>query len=182
MHHLTPQVGGFVGATTCGHPPTAARLYLIDSKPIPLCHSVRQGRVRLLRNEGAYFGKTGKGWFFGFKLHPLRHIGRRVLNRILTPGNWDDREPALALVQSVDGGVTIGDLGYRGPDCAARLAEDAQMLLITRDQVPTHKSLLSQVWQKFIDRVFSRSWHGLWNTIQLKVLHYNLVHGGVLSA
>ncbi len=66
------------------------------------------------------------------------------------------------------------------------------MLLLTPAQVPTHKFLLSQVrqgiettfsqlWRKFVDRVFSRSWHGLWNTIQLKVLFYNLVHAGVLT-
>jgi hypothetical protein len=29
--------------------------------------------------------------------------------------------------------------------------------------------------------VFSRSWLGLWNTIQLKVIHYNLCHAGLLS-
>lgn len=192
VHRLLPHVSGLL-ATTCTHPPTAARLYLVDSKPIPLCESIRHGRVRLLRDEGAYFGKTSKGWFFGFKLHVLRHISGRVLNLILTPGNWDDREPALALVQSVDGGVLLGDLGYRGAECAARLAEEAEMLLITRDQVPAHKFLLSQVrqeiettlsqlWRKFVDRVFSRSWHGLWNALQLKVLYYNLVHAGLVSA
>lgn len=192
LHQLLPHVGSLL-ATTCTHPATAARLYLIDSKPIPLCQPVRHGRVRLLRDEGAYFGKTSKGWFFGFKLHLLRHIDGRVLNIILTPGNWDDRDPALVLVQSVDGGVTLGDLGYRGAEWVARLAEDAAMLLLTRDQVPTHKFLLSQVrqgiettfsqlWRKFVDRVFSRSWHGLWNTIQLKVLYYNLVHAAVVSA
>jgi hypothetical protein len=192
LHCLLPQVSGLL-ATTCAHPPTAARLYLVDSKPIPLCESIRHGRVRLLRDEGAYFGKTSKGWFFGFKLHLLRHISGRVMNLILTPGNWDDRDPALALVQSVDGGILLGDLGYRGPDCATRLAEDAEMLLITRDQVPAQKFLLSQVrqgiettfsqlWWKFVDRVFSRSWQGLWNTIQLKVLYYNLVHAGFVSA
>ena len=67
------------------------------------------------------------------------------------------------------------------------------MLLITRDRAPAQKFLLSQVrqgiettfsqlWWKFLDRVFSRSWRGLWNTIQLKVLFYNLLHAGVLSA
>jgi hypothetical protein len=29
--------------------------------------------------------------------------------------------------------------------------------------------------------VHSRSWAGLWTTIKLKLLHYNLVHAGVLS-
>lgn len=114
------------------------------------------------------------------------------MNLILTPGNWDDRAVALALVHNVDGGVTLGDLGYRGPECATGLAEEAEMLLITRDRAPAHKVLLSQVrqgiettfsqlWWKFVDRVFSRSWQGLWNTIQLKVLFYNLTHAGVLS-
>jgi hypothetical protein len=192
LPHLMPHVGRLL-ATTCSLGAPAVRLYLIDSKPIPLCQPIRHGRVRLLRDEGAYFGKTSKGWFFGFKLHLLRHIDGRVLNISLTPGNWDDREPALRLVQGIDGGVTVGDLGYRGPECAARLAEDAEMLLITRDQAPAHKFLLSQVrqqiettfsqlWRKFIDRVCSRSWHGLWNTVQLKVLSYNLIHAGLLSA
>jgi transposase len=192
VHTLLPHVSGLL-ATTATHPTTAARLYLVDSKPIPLCQSIRHGRVRLLRDEGAYFGKTSKGWFFGFKLHLLRHIDGRVLNIIFTPGNCDDREPVLILVQPLKGGVLLGDLGYRGPDCARRVAEEAELLLITRDQAPVHKFVLSQVrqqiettfsqlWRKFVDRVFSRSWHGLWNTLHLKVLYYNLVHAGIVSA
>ncbi len=57
------------------------------------------------------------------------------------------------------------------------------MLLLTRDRAPEHKFLLSQVrqgiettfgqlWWQFVDRVFSRSWRGLWNLMQLKVLFY----------
>ena len=67
------------------------------------------------------------------------------------------------------------------------------MLLLTRDQAPAHRFVLSQVrqlvettfsqlWWKFVDRVFSRSWSGLWNTSQLKVLYYNLRHAGLVSA
>ena len=183
VHRLLPQVGRLL-ALPCTQTRKAPRRYLSDRKPIPLCLPIRHGRVRLLRDQGAYFGKTSKGWFFGFKLHLLRHVEGRVLNVILTPGNWDDRAPALALVQAVDGGVTLGDLGSRGPECAADLAADAEMLLITRDQAPAHRFVLSQVrqqvettfsqlWRKFVDRVFSRSWTGLWNTLQLKVLYYN---------
>ena len=192
LHQLTLQVGALLSAT-CGHHSQSAHLYLMDSKPIPLCHSLRHGRVRLMREDGARFGKTSKGWFFGFKLHAVRHIAGRVMNLILTPANWDDREPALCLLEGVDGGITIADLGYSGPDCAEVLAEEAEMLLMTRADAPERKFLLSQVrqgvetmfsqwWHKFIDRVFSRSWNGLWNTLKLKVLHYNLVHAGILSS
>lgn len=191
VHRLQPQISRLL-ALTCDHAATAARFYLVDSTPIPLCHPIRHGRVRLLRDEGAYFGKTSKGWFFGFKMHIVRHISGRVLNVLLTPGNWDDREPVLTLVQNLDGGILLGDLGYRGPAWALALAEEANLLLLTHAQVPTKKFLLSQVrqgvettfsqlWWKFFNRVFSRSWHGLWNTLQLKILHYNLVHAGLLA-
>jgi len=134
LRQLTRQVGALLEAT-CGHESLADRLYLMDSKPIPLCHQLRHGRVRLMREDGARFGKTSKGWFFGFKLHALRHIAGRVMNIILTPASWDDRDPALALNEGADGGITIADLGYRGPQCAESLAE-AEMLLITRQDAP----------------------------------------------
>jgi hypothetical protein len=191
VHHLRPP-GSRLRATTATHPGQAARLSLMDSTPLPLCQPLRHGRVRLLREEGAYVGKRSQGWFFGCKLPRLRHMDGRVLNSLLTPGNYAARLPALALVQAVDGGVTWGDLGSRGPECAANLAAEADMLRITRDQAPAHRFVLShvrqqvettfsQVWRKFVDRVFSRSWQGLWNTIPLKVLFSNLVHAGVLT-
>jgi hypothetical protein len=191
LHRLIRQVGALL-EITCGHNSEDAHLYLMDSKPIPLCHQLRHGRVRLMREDGARFGKTSKGWSFGFKLHAVRHIAGRVMNVISTPANRGDRDPALALNDGTDGGIIIADLGYRGPDCAESMAE-AELLLITRAGAPDRKFLLSQVrqgvetmfsqwWHQFIDRVFSRSWNGLWTTTKLKVPHYNLVHAGVMSA
>lgn len=191
LHALATAIDALLAATTA-LPEDAPTFYLVDSKPIPLCHQLRHWRVRLLREDGAHFGKTKKGWFFGFKLHVLRHISGRIVNIVLTPANWDDRDPALSLVLRADGGITLGDLGYRGEKPATLLAEEAEMLLLTRQDAPQHKFLLSQVrqaietsfsqlWYKFIDRVFSRSWQGLWNTIKLKVIHYNLCHAGAIS-
>lgn len=169
------------------------KLYLVDSKPIPVCKVIRHGRVRLLREDGAYFGKTSAGWFFGFKLHTLCDISGCIVDALLTSGNLDDRGPALELAQAVDGGVVLGDLGYSGPNLSDLLAEQADLLLITRRDVPDKRelhssvrqgieTLFSQLWHKFIDRVFSRSWQGLWNTIKLKLLSYNLRHCGIVSA
>lgn len=191
LHGLSGQSSALLSATTqMGR--ECASFYLVDAKPIPLCHRLRHGRVRLLREDGAWFGKTSKGWFFGFQLHVLQHIDGRILNLVLTPGNVDDREPVLTLLEAADGGITLGDLGYRGRTRAAEWAEAADMLVLTRAEAPDQKVLLSQVrqaietafsqlWNKFIDRVFSRSWQGLWNTLQLKVIHYNLCHMGALT-
>jgi hypothetical protein len=72
------------------------------------------------------------------------------------------------------------------------LIEEVDMLMLTRADATDRKKLLSQIrqqvettfsqlWLKFIDHVFFRSWLGLWNTLQLKVLFYNLCHAGVIS-
>jgi Transposase DDE domain len=192
LQSLPAQISAWLVATT-QIPVESPAFYLIDAKPLPVCHRLRHGRVRLLREEGAYWGKTSKGWFFGFKLHVLRHIDGRIVNLILTPGHWDDRAPVLALLEGVNGGITLGDLGYRGQQRAEEWAEAAEMFVLTRADAPEKKGLLAQVrqaietsfsqlWYRFLDRIFSRSWRGLWNTVQLKVIHYNLRHAGLLPA
>jgi Transposase DDE domain len=191
LQALAAPISALLSSTT-EIPPESPAFYLIDAKPLPVCHPRRHGRVRLLREDGAYWGQTSKGWFFGFKLHVLRHINGRIVNLILTPGNWDDRAPVLALRDGVEGGVTLGDLGYRGKQRTEEWAEEAGLPVLTRADAPEQKYLLAQVrqaietsfsqlWYKFMDRVFSRSWHGLWHTVPLKVLHYNLCQAGVLS-
>jgi hypothetical protein len=191
LHALTSVISALWQATTQQLNSSTA-FYLIDAKPLPVCHPVRHRRVRLLREEGAWFGKTSQGWFFGFKLHLLRHIDGRIVNLVLTPGHGDDRAPVLALLEGVEGGVPLGDLGYRGKERAAEWAEEAGRLVLTRADAPEKKHWLAQVrpgietsfsqlWHRFLDRVFSRSWRGLWNTLQRKVIHYHLCHAGILS-
>ncbi len=190
LHQFAPLVGRLVQQAT---QPLADTLYLMDSKPIPVCKPVRHGRVRLLRDEGAYFGKNKAGWYFGFKLHLLAYHSGALLCAIVTPANWDDRDVAGALAQAVDGGTLLADLGYRDAKALEPLLwDELDLLLVTPAHAgQKHRALVSSVrerietcfsglWSRFVDRVFSRSFHGLWNTIKLKMLHYNLCQAGVL--
>jgi hypothetical protein len=167
--------------------------YLIDSKPIPVCKPIRHQRVRLLREDGAYWARSSCGWFFGFKLHLLMSIKGRILSALLTPANFQDRAAAPALGLATDGGILLGDLGYRGAATAQIIAQETDLLVITPSDGGSRRALISsirerietlfsQLWNKFIDRVFSRSWNGLWNTIKLKLLNYNLCQAGLISA
>lgn len=169
------------------------KLSVYDSKPIPVCCPIRHGRVRLLRDEGAYFGKTSKGWFFGFKLHASVNVNGHFIGGFLTAGNINDRDAALGLALMTDGGVSLADYGYRGKKLAQQLADDSETLLITTADAGPHRALISsvrervetffsQLWSMFVDRVYSRSWRGLWSTIKLKLLSYNLRHAHILSA
>jgi hypothetical protein len=169
--------------------------YLLDAQPIPLCHPIRHGRVLLLREDGAWFGKTTKGWFFGFKLHLLVTAKGLIINAILTPGNWDDREVATALLQAVDSGsVCLGDRGYRRPALHEELYWEDGILLMTRaDAGASQQGLLcsvrervetvfSQLWSRLATQVYARSWRGLWNSLLLKMVDHSLCQVGLLQA
>ena len=41
----------------------SGRISMIDGLPIRVCKSIRHGRVRLLREDGAYFGKSSQGGY-----------------------------------------------------------------------------------------------------------------------
>lgn len=191
LHTLAPIIGMLIQHAL---PPLGTRLYLMDSKPIPMCKPIRHGRVRLLRDEGAYFGCGTSGWFFGFKLHLLCHQSGKSLCAFLTPANWHDKDVAIALAQAVDGGTVIADRIYLTRELCDTLAEEDGLLLITpgncgqqyralisslRERIET---TFSQLCERFVDRVRSRSFHGLWNTIKLKMLHLNLCQAGLLPA
>jgi IS5 family transposase len=147
---------------------------------------MRYGRVRLLWEEGAYFGKNKAGWYFGFKLHVLAHYHGAILCAFVTPANWDDRDVAVSLAQAVDGGTLLADLNYRDAKALEPLLWDEWDLLLTPAHAgQDHRALVSSVRERietcfsglcnwFADRVFSRSIHGPWNTIKLKMLRYNL--------
>ena len=195
LHALSGVMGQLVPAAGT-RAPLGERVYILDSKPIPMCKPIRHGRVRLLREEGAYFGKNSVGWFFGFKLHVLIHTSGVILAAVLTPANWPDQDVAVALGYAVAGGIGLADVAYQGPAVGDQLAEDAALRLLTPAVAAKgtfHRRLISRVrerietafsglWSQFADRVFSRSWEGLWSTLKLKLLFRNLTQAGLLPA
>jgi hypothetical protein len=90
-----------------------------------MCEEIRHGRVNLLRDQGAYFGKSSKGWFFGFKLHVLTTLNGKIIGACLTNGNTDDRDGARILAQYLEeGSLCVADLGYRGDGFQTELFEE----------------------------------------------------------
>jgi hypothetical protein len=70
LQALTVPIRALLSATM-QLPTGSPAFYLIDAKPLPVCQRLRHGRVGLLREDGADWGKTSQGWFFGFKLGAL---------------------------------------------------------------------------------------------------------------
>jgi hypothetical protein len=192
LHRLSPLVNCLIQEALRSHKMPGC-LYLLDSKPIPVCKPIRHGRVRLLRDEGAYFGKNSVGWFFGFKLHALVHHSGAILAVLFTPANTPDKNPDVMhqLISVAAGGAVLVDLGYKDKALVAELQEEYGVTILNPQEAGDKRTLISSLrervettysslYNRFVDRVLSRSWQGLWNTVLLKVLHYNLCQAGWL--
>ena len=82
----------------------------IDSTPLAVCHNRRIGRHRVFAGI-ATRGKSGMGWFYGFKLHLIVNDQGDLLAVHLTPANTDDRKPVPQMTKELWGKL-VGDRGY----------------------------------------------------------------------
>jgi hypothetical protein len=57
--------------------------------------------------------------------------------------------------------------------------EKRALISSLRERIETTNSGL---WNRFVDRVFPRSFDGLWSVIKLKMLQFNLCQTGMLTA
>lgn len=82
----------------------------IDSTDIPVC-SLRKADSHKVMKAFATLGKTGKGWFYGLKLHLIADLEERILALRFTSGTTDDREIVVDLAGDLSG-IFIADAGY----------------------------------------------------------------------
>ena len=183
LHRLSAEIGLILDSIALNIK-DIDEIYLIDSFPIKMCEPIRHARVNLLRDEGASFGKSTKGWFFGFKLHALTTRTGQIIGAVFLPTKYDDREGAKILANLLEeGSLCIADLGYRGAEFQTQMYDDQGVLFLTRADIEsesmkiTHSLIRERVEgtfscleKRFANKVYSRSWHGLWNTLKLKML------------
>ncbi len=145
--------------------------------------------------SGAAFGKGTKGWFFGFKLHVLATRTGQIVGAVLLPTGYDDRAGARMLASLMtEGSLCLADLGYRGATFQLEMYEEEGVLFLTRADIESRQlkilhstirtrveGIFSSLWERFATRVYPRSWHGLWNTLKLKMLDYKLCFANLIS-
>ena len=85
-----------------------------DSTDIPVCLNKNASRHRTMRGLAGW-SKTGKGFFYGLKLHLSADADGQVLALGLTPGNSDDRSVFRKMNERLRG-LFVTDAGYVGKD------------------------------------------------------------------
>ncbi len=81
----------------------------ISSTPLAVCHNRRIGRHRVFAGM-ATRGKSGMGWFYGFKLHLIVNDQGDLPAVHLTPANTDERIPVPQMTRELWGKL-VGDRG-----------------------------------------------------------------------
>ena len=109
----------------------------IDSTDVPvstLRKAARHGTMAGL----AQWGKTGKGWFYGLKLHITTDLTRRLLSVRFTGGNVDDRRVVIKLNQGLFG-IFVADAGYISGKLAHDFHEEHRRVLLAKPRANMKK-------------------------------------------
>lgn len=98
-----------------------------DSTDIPVCLNKNASHHKTMRLLSEW-GHSGKGLFYGLKLHITTDLKRKLLNVRFSCGNASDREIFLSLNKDLFG-LFIADAGYISKDLAKKFyIENMRML------------------------------------------------------
>jgi hypothetical protein len=114
-----------------------------DSTDIPVCLNKNAKRHRTMEGFAAW-GHSGKGWFYGLKLHLTADLEDRLLALSFTPGNVDDRSKFMKLNKDLVG-IFIADAGYVSQNLADAFNEEGVRILFAKPYKSMKK--LITAWQ-----------------------------------
>lgn len=112
-------------------------LKFTDTTDIPVCLNKNAGHHKTMRELSAW-SKTGKGSFYGLKLHLSADCEGRVLALKLTPGNSNDREIFKKMNAKLKG-LFVADAGYVSEPLERGFYIEGKRLLITGTRINMKK-------------------------------------------
>lgn len=140
-----------------------------DSTDIPVCTNRKAYHHKTMQRLASW-KKTGKGSFYGLKLHITTDLKRRLLAIRFTGGNVDDRKVFMKLNKGLFG-IFIADAGY--------ISEKLQ-----REFFIEHKRILFAKPRKNMNKLITAFQYHLYNTrmfIELNFRNLKLFYGLITS-
>lgn len=140
-----------------------------DSTDIPVCTNRKAKHHKTMRGLASW-KKTGKGSFYGLKLHITTDLKRRLLAIRFTGGNVDDRKIFMKLNKGLFG-IFVADAGY--------ISEKLQ-----KEFFIEHKRILFAKPRKNMKKLITAFQYHLYNTrmlIELNFRNLKLFYGLITS-
>lgn len=102
----------------------------IDSTDIPVCLFKNANAHRTMKALSA-FGRSGKGIFFGLRLHIITDLARKLLTIRFTAGNVDERVVVVPMSEEIRG-ILIGDAGYVSQKLAQAFYQEGRRIFMSK--------------------------------------------------
>jgi hypothetical protein len=122
-----------------------------DSTDIPVCLNKNAKRHKTM--EGfASWGKGGKGFYYGIKLHLTTDVNKSLLAVAFSPATTDDRAPFLKMNKNMDG-LFVADAGYISQALADSFNEEGRRYLFVKPRKNMKKLITSWQYHLYNTRV-----------------------------
>jgi hypothetical protein len=119
-----------------------------DSTDIPVCLNKNAKNHKTL-NGLVSWGHSGKGLYYGLKLHLTSDLERKVLSFSLTPANSDDRKQFEKINKDLDG-IFVADAGYTSEKLEREFFREHRRMLFVKPR-KNMKKLMTEIQAKLYD-------------------------------
>ncbi len=140
-----------------------------DSTEIPVCLK-KNGKYHKTMKEIAKWGNTGKGSFFGLKMHLSTDLKRRMLAVKFTSGNIHDKEVFLELNKDLYG-IFIADAAYVSKKLEKTFNIEGKRILLAKPRKNMKKLITEMDFYLYKTRML----------IELNFRNLKMFHGLVTS-
>lgn len=115
-----------------------------DSTDIPVCLNKNAYHHETMRGLASW-GHSGKGFYYGLKLHLTADLNRNVLSAAFAPGNVSDRKMFMRLNKDMEG-VFVADAGYVSEKLEKEFYQENKRILFSKPRKNMRKIIT--FWQK----------------------------------
>jgi len=140
-----------------------------DSTDLPVCLPKNAPNHKTMHFFSGW-GKTGKGWFYGLKLHLTTDLNRKLLNFKFTSGNIQDSQVFMSLNKNLEG-IFVADAGYCSEQLNQEFYQEGKRILFAKPK-------------KNMKKLITAFQYHLYNTrtlIEISIRNLKLFHGLVTS-
>lgn len=140
-----------------------------DSTDLPVCLNKNANKHKTMKFLSNW-GRTGKGWFYGLKLHITTDLKRRLLAVRFSSGNVHDSQVFMKLNKNLNG-IFVADAGY----CSSKLQDEFYQ---------ENKRILFSQSKKNMKKLITAFQYHLYNTrmlIEINFRNLKMFHGLVTS-
>lgn len=102
----------------------ASHIKHTDSTDIPVCLNKNANKHKTMKGLASW-SHSGKGYYYGLKLHLTSDLAKRMLALKITSANVDDREMFIPLNQDMSG-LFISDAGYVSRELERKFNEEGK--------------------------------------------------------